>query len=174
MKSWLCATVLMVWSMSLTAGEPAPKQVDVGAYRITVPSNWMAATGRNKRLIAMRFTDEKQTQRLGEILAATLAKSATEESDEIIAGIKNKPDTGTIVESGEFTTKKGAKGKKVLIKLNDSDAIYGKPNILYSIYLPQLEGSVTFKLRCGEKEFEANKTDFENMLSAAEAAPAKP
>lgn len=176
MKSSLCAALLLLWSMALAAAEPAETKIDVGPYRITVPATWKAAEqrGRNKRLIAMRFSDEKQTLRTGEILAASLTKSATEESDELLAGIKDKPEVGTLIESGDFVTKAGAKGKKVLIKLKAADMSYGSPVMFYSIYLPQLEGSVTFKLRCAPASFETNKTDFETMIAAAEAVPSKP
>jgi hypothetical protein len=176
-KTILSGLFLLGLSATILADDPAKGQdrkVDLGRYRIALPPTWPAANPPKDPIVAIRKKDKDDSRQIGEILASTLPDTVEKESAELIDSAKKNPDLITAEESGDFVTKSGVKGKKVLLTIKAKDPNYGSPQAFYSIYLPLPDkGCVTIKLRCGSAEFPALRGEFEKIVSGAEQAAAK-
>ena len=90
------------------------RKVIVGCYRIALPTTWLAANYNPPKdlVVAIRKKEKNGAKQIGEILASPLPGSVDKESSELIASAKKNPEIISVVESAEFVTKDGVKGKK--------------------------------------------------------------
>jgi hypothetical protein len=163
--------MLLACCMTASAQEPAKRDAKVGQFRIALPATWPAPKQDSKAPIVAIRKSKEGTKQIGEILAARLAGSVEKETAELIESAKKNPAALSVDESGEFVTKDGVKGKKILLTIKARDPNYGSPLTFYSIYLPQDDRScVTVKLRCGSADFAALRGEFDDLLAGAKKA----
>jgi hypothetical protein len=158
---------LLLSCMSASGQEPTSRDAKVGEYRLSLPATWPAPKQAKPPIVAVRKNTDG-TKQIGEIMAAPLTGNVEKEAAELLESVKKSPAALKVEESGEFVTKDGVKGKKIVLGIKARDPNYGGPLIFYSIYLPQGDGScVTIKLRCGSADFADLRGEFDDILARA-------
>jgi hypothetical protein len=165
------AMILLASCATASGQEPAKRDAKVGQYRLRLPATWPAPKQESKSPIIAIRKNKDGSKQIGEILASSLSGSVEKETSELIESVKKSPAVLSIDESGEFVTKDGVKGKKIVLGIKARDPNYGGPLVFYSIYLPHADGScVTVKLRCGSADFAALRAEFDDLLAGAKKA----
>lgn len=97
---------------------------------------------------------------VGEIYAARLNKTPVEEAKGMAASAEGEKISLT----SRTTIKKEDQRIEVVTLKIDADSNFGSPWIFHSLYFPQRESTVTFKLAAGEEDFKRALPYFEAML----------
>jgi hypothetical protein len=163
----LIVALLLVLSLSGRTQERA-NTVEIGEYAVTLPTSWqrLNVDGKKGGVIGRKIGGDKKP--IADILSAKLAGTIVKESDELIESVKKNPTVLEMLEKGEFATKDGTKGRKVLLSMKIKNETFGTPIHFYSIYLPTSDGScITIKVMCNSAQFEGLRKEFEGIVKNA-------
>jgi hypothetical protein len=161
--------LLVILPQGFAYDQPAMREVQVGRYRVVLPSTWQRFKSESPKVaMVVERNNGAKAKLVADVLASPLPGNIEKESSELIESAKKKPMVFSIQEVGDFVTKSGVKGKRILVSINAQDPNYGSPQAFYSIYLPQGDGTcLTIKLRCGAADFAGLRRDFEDMMAGA-------
>jgi hypothetical protein len=162
--------LLCLVACGVRAGEADRPKLVVGEFTLTLPEGWKLTQAKPETpgVVAVRYVDKAGVQVVvGELMAAELSGSVAKESKEMETSAKQ--EVVKLTETGGFETRTGLEGRQVLLTVAVADRDFGNPFVLYSLYLPQTDGTcVTLKLRCGASRFTSLRGEFEEIVAGAQ------
>ena len=165
-KSVVVAFLVILFVSPISFADEGAEAVALGGYKLDFPAVWQRVEVKRSlpELLFVRQFANRVVHTAG-IMGESLVGDVIQEADEAISSAEAKEGRAELLVADPFMTADGVLGKRVVVKIVAQELNFGTPIIFDSIFLPKPDGgSVRFKLRCGEPQYQELSKEFQDIV----------